>query len=197
MPFKPEPTRLGISLNAAATVNVDARGRSMPVVLRAYVLKNAAAFEAADFFSLFERDKQVLGEVMLWREEVALMPGETRRLDVVEVEGGRVVAVFAAFRDIDHAVWRASVPIVANQASQIVVRLQENRVELSTSISILSLPTSVTKPSVPAFSLPPIESPAIPTVPSVPAVPSVSLPTPTIPATSVSTPSLPFSIPVR
>lgn len=200
MPAKPDPTRVGIRLNAAATVNVDARGRSMPVVVRTYLLKNASAFEAADFFSLFERDKQVLGEAMMVREEVALIPGQTRTLDLVEVEGGRVVAVFAAFREIDRAVWRASVPLVANRTNQIVVTLQDNRVELSSSLGsaflpVLPLPTSVAKPALPALALPgSIEAPAmpaVPTVPAIPAVPAVGLPASAVPAVSITTPSVP------
>lgn len=200
---KPEPTRVSVSLNAAATVNVDARGRSTPVVVRAYVLKNASAFEAADFFSLFERDKQVLGDLVVWREEVALMPGETRKLDVVEAEG-KVVAVFAAFREIDRAVWRASVPVVASQNNQIVVRLQENRIELATNnvaASLMALPGSVAQPSLPVLSQPRIEPPVVTTpsisVPSMPATSIPSIPTPSIPATPLSVPTSPFSIPTR
>lgn len=213
-PSQPDPTRVSISLNAAATVNVDARGRSTPVVVRTYVLKNASVFDAADFFSLFERDQQVLGGAVVAREEVALMPGEKRTLDLAELDGGKVVAVFVAFREIDRAVWRASIPIVANRASQIVVTLQDNRVELSSSSNGLSLPSvslpaSLNKPSPPVLQVPTsISSPTLPSVsipsPNVPSVsipspgmPSVSIPSPTVPSVSIPAPALPLSIPVR
>lgn len=134
-PPKPDPTLVGVSLSAAARVNVDARGRATPVVVRTYVLKNASAFEAADFFSLYERDQQVLAEAVISREEVVLKPGETRTLDVREAEGGKVVAVLAAFREVDRAVWRASAPIVANRTNRIAVSLQDNRVTVAATLA--------------------------------------------------------------
>lgn len=133
-PPKPDPTLVDVGLSAAARVNVDARGRPTPVVVRTYVLKNAAAFEAADFFSLFDRDQQVLGDALVSREEVVLMPGETRTLGVREAEGGRVFAVLAAFREVDRAVWRASAPVVANRTSRISVSLQDNRVTVAATL---------------------------------------------------------------
>lgn len=139
-PPKPDPTEVGVSLKAAAQVNVDTRGRATPVVVRTYVLKNASAFEAADFFSLFERDQQVLGDAVISREEVVLKPGEVRNLDVREVEAGKVVAVLAAFREVDRAVWRASAPIVANRTNQIAVSLQDNRVTVTATLAPVKTP---------------------------------------------------------
>lgn len=127
----PKPTLVGVSLTAAARVNVDARGRPTPVVVRTYVLKNASAFEAADFFSLYERDQQVLGDALIAREEVVLKPGEARTLELREAEGGKVVAVLAAFREVDRAAWRASAPIAANRTNRVQVSLQDNRVAVA------------------------------------------------------------------
>lgn len=139
-PPKPDPTVVSVSLAAAAKVNVDSRGRPTPVVVRTYVLKNAAAFEAADFFSLFDRDQQVLGDAVISREEVVLKPGETRTLDAREIEGGKVVAVLAAFREVDRAGWRASAPIVANRDNRIAVSLQDNRVSVTATLAPLPPP---------------------------------------------------------
>ena len=188
---EPTPTQVSISLSASAQVNVDARGRPTPVVVRTYVLKNASAFEAADFFSLFDRDRQVLGDALLLREELVLKPGEARTLDVMEIEGGKVVAVLVAFREVDRAVWRAIIPVVANRTNRIAANLQDNRVTLVASVAnpafpaVFAVPSAPSVPSVPSMpSLP--SAPSMPSVPSVPSMPSV----PSVP----SVPSMPSVI---
>lgn len=139
-PPKPEPTVVSVALAAGAAVNVDTRGRATPVVVRTYVLKNTSAFEAADFFSLYERDQQVLGDAVLAREEVVLKPGETRNLAAREIEGGAAVAVLAAFRDVDRAGWRASAPIVANRGNEFTVSVQDNRVTITSRLAPVKPP---------------------------------------------------------
>lgn len=139
-PPKPDPTVIGVSLAAETSLNVDGRGRATPVVVRTYVLKNAAAFEAADFFSLFDRDQQVLGDAVIAREEVVLKPGETRVLESREVDGGKVVAVLAAFREVDRAGWRATAPIVANRDNRIAVSLKDNRVTVTATLAPVAPP---------------------------------------------------------
>lgn len=140
VPPKPDPTVLAVGMTAAGKVNVDPRGRPSPVVLRIYVLNNASAFEASDFFSLFDRDKQVLGEAVVSREEVVLKPGERRVLEPRELEEGRLVAVFAAFREVDSAVWRASAPLVANRRNEIEIGVQDNRLSVSARLAPLPPP---------------------------------------------------------
>jgi type VI secretion system protein VasD len=123
-----QPTQFSVSLSAAERVNVDARKRSTPVVVRVYLLKNATAFEAADFFSLYERDKEVLGDALVWREELVLQPGETRKLGMRNAGDGKVVAVLAAFRQVDRASWRASTQLVEQHTNLIALSLQEDGV---------------------------------------------------------------------
>lgn len=214
---RPEPTRVSVNLNAAPNINVDGKGRSTPVVVRAYLLRNSSTFENADFFSLFERDRQVLSDVVI-REEIAIKPGENRTLDFGEVEGGKAVAVFVAFRDIDRAEWRATVPVLANRNNQVVATLQDSRVKLTSSSSGFSLPLPVAKPSLPSIpgqvsvtppSLPSVsvQTPSVqfPVSVSTPEVPTISVPAspvqvpstitaPELPSVSLPTPDVPVSI---
>jgi type VI secretion system protein VasD len=122
------PTMFSVSLNAAERVNVDARKRSTPVVVRVYLLKNATAFEAADFFSLYEREQEVLGDALVWREEVVIQPGETRTLEMRKAGDGKVLAVLAAFRQVDRATWRASTQLVEHRTNLIALSLQEDSI---------------------------------------------------------------------
>lgn len=139
-PPKPEPTVVTPTLAAAPRINIDARGRPTPVVLRVYLLKNASAFEGADFFSLFDREQQVLGDAVLAREEIVLKPGETRTLDARDAEGARVVGVLAAFREVDRAVWRATVPVVPNRGNLVTIRVEDDRISLAATLAPLPPP---------------------------------------------------------
>ena len=131
VPAKPDPTVVTVSLAATNTINVDARNRANPVVVRLYLLKNSAAFDVADFFSLFDKDMEVLGDAVVAHDEIVLKPGETRALDPKVADGAKVIAVLAAFRDVNRAAWRATAPVVANRTNEVTVSLDGTRVAVA------------------------------------------------------------------
>lgn len=92
---------------AAADVNPAADGRSSPVVLRIYQLKEDAKFNNAEFFALFDNDQQVLGADLLAREEIELLPGERREIEFAVAGETKYVGAMAAYRDVRNAQWRA------------------------------------------------------------------------------------------
>lgn len=101
------PVPLEITLHAAADVNPSVSGRASPVVVRLYELRNAAAFLAADYFTLQRDEAAMLGEELVSRQEYVMAPGETR---LVRRRAGlqtRVVAIVAGYRDLENSVWRA------------------------------------------------------------------------------------------
>jgi type VI secretion system protein VasD len=129
-PPPPKPTIVQATIDARANTNPDARGRPSPVVLRFYELKSLATFSSADFFSLFERDKEVLAAELVGREEFQLSPGVNQQFErKLQTETG-YIAVVAAFRDLEHAQWRASMPVVAHQTTPIVIRLDASNVSI-------------------------------------------------------------------
>lgn len=124
------PTMAQITFKADARLNVDSRGRSTPVVVRYYFLKNASAFNSADFFSLYEKDQQTLGEALLQREEIVLQAGETKVLQPKDAGDAQVFAVMAAFRDIEHSTWRATAPLAATKVTAIAISLKNNQLDV-------------------------------------------------------------------
>lgn len=104
-PPKPEPARA--RLVASEQVNPDESGRSSPIVVRVYQLRADGAFAGAEFFDLYSKEKEVLGESLIAREEYVLSPGETRDLEIPLNAQARHIGVLAAFRDIRAAQWRA------------------------------------------------------------------------------------------
>jgi len=51
------------------------RGFILPILLKAI-----GPFNSADFFSLYDHDAEILGPDMLAREELTLVPGESREM---------------------------------------------------------------------------------------------------------------------
>lgn len=105
-PPPPVVTRVALTLTAGADANPDARGRASPLTARVYALKTSGAFEAADFFSLFEKDQATLGAEMVQREEFLLRPGDSKKLEMTLAPDVKALGVMAAFRDLDRARWR-------------------------------------------------------------------------------------------
>jgi type VI secretion system protein VasD len=104
-PPKPAPTHA--ELVVSPDVNPDASGRASPVVVRVYQLRNDGEFNSADFFGVYEKEKETLGASLVSREEYVLAPGEDRKLDLPVNAETRFIGVVAAFRDIRVARWRA------------------------------------------------------------------------------------------
>jgi type VI secretion system protein VasD len=94
-------------LIVSSDVNPDASGRASPIVVRLFQLRNDGEFAAADFFALYDKEKETLGASLVAREEYVLAPGETRTLDLAVNPDARFIGALAAYRDIRAAHWRA------------------------------------------------------------------------------------------
>jgi type VI secretion system protein VasD len=128
----PPPTIAALTMTAAADVNPDASGAAAPVAVRVYQLASTAAFEQADFFQLYNNDQAVLGADLLGRDEVTITPGGTQQLVKELKPGVTAIGVVAAFRDIQHANWRAMAVPAANKTTAITVTIQGLNVTVST-----------------------------------------------------------------
>jgi type VI secretion system protein VasD len=111
------PTELSIALVASARANPDVRGRPSPVVVRIYELKTPAQFNAADFFSLNDKEQAILGAELLHREEAVVSPGEIKQLVRKTNADARAVGVVVAYRDLERSVWRATYALAAPRES--------------------------------------------------------------------------------
>lgn len=128
----PKPTLVSATLQASATVNPDVRKRASPIVIRVYELKSSAAFQAADFVSLYERDQATLAAEMGSREEFVLRPGETKPWEKTVAPDTKFIGVMAAFRDIERARWKTLVPVKASVKN--VITIQANDIAVSATV---------------------------------------------------------------
>jgi type VI secretion system protein VasD len=124
------PTVAVVAISADDKLNVDTHGRSTPVVVRYYILKNDSAFNSSDYFSLADKDQQTLGDALLSREEFTLQPGEKKAFPAKDVGAGQVFAIMVSYRNIDQAIWRATVPLPPKKTSTILVSLKNDQVTL-------------------------------------------------------------------
>lgn len=105
------PATLKADVSASLQVNPDNKGRASPITVRIYELKSRAAFESADFFSLWDRDREVLGADLVARDEIPLRPGDKPQIERKLKPETQFFAVVAGFRDIERAKWRDIVPV--------------------------------------------------------------------------------------
>lgn len=121
-------TKLDLSLTASDTVNPDLHGRPSPVVVRLLELRHPAAFENADFFSLYSHAEQALPKDWVNSEELELRPGEQQVLKLSIEPQSRYIGVLAAYRDLPHVQWRLVLPVTRQQLTRAQLLLDESGV---------------------------------------------------------------------
>lgn len=127
----PKPTIINTAIDASPGLNPDSKGRASPIVVRLLELKTLAAFNDADFFSLWDRERETLATDLMAREEVSLRPNETRTFSRTLQPDTRYVAVIAAFRDLEHAQWRGAFPVEPHKTQSIVIKVESRAVTVS------------------------------------------------------------------
>ncbi|SAK49534.1 lipoprotein [Caballeronia pedi] len=106
-----EPVKLDVSVIASSGVNPDDQKRAAPIVVRIYELKNADAFNQSDFYSLQDKDKDVLNDDLVQRDQFQLRPGDQKSIRRDANQATTMIGVLAAYRDLPNAVWRATWPL--------------------------------------------------------------------------------------
>jgi type VI secretion system protein VasD len=129
--FGSSPSVVKATMNADAQLNPDTAGRPSPVVVRLFELKSSTAFDSADFFSIYQREQATLGPDLVAREELTLLPGQTLKFERTLQEGTAHIGLVAAFRDIEHARWRAGTAVRRNKKTKITVRLEASSISIS------------------------------------------------------------------
>ena len=95
---------------ATRDLNPGPGGGANPVQVRVYLLRNPDKFTNVDYFQLADKEQAVLGEDLISRQQYTIRPGETRTIDNPIQPGERFIGITAAYRNIDHATWRAISP---------------------------------------------------------------------------------------
>jgi type VI secretion system protein VasD len=132
-PKPPPPVVVSWQVSAAADLNPSVSNRPSPLRLRIYELRTAANFTDADFMALYNADDATLGRDLVSREEIVLAPGQSQASKKVLGAETQFVAVMAAYRDVEHATWRALAPVNPGKTLKIDVRAEALAVSITVS----------------------------------------------------------------
>lgn len=156
------PAPYTVVITADDQLNLDRNGQPTPVQVKIYRLKGVTAFNSSDFFSMYEKDEQILSSDLVSKESFILQPGEAKVLLGKALAEERVLGVFVAYRDLDRAVWRGIAPLPAPkeagrfsvfhpsfESSYVKVYVGTNKVSVSSNVTEVPVPTSGSVPSMP------------------------------------------------
>jgi type VI secretion system protein VasD len=132
----PKPVETKATLSASADVNPDSSGRPSPIVVRVYQLRGDTEFNNADFFALYEKDKEILGASLISREEKTLFPGQQLETDVPLSPEARFVGAIAAYRDLGTSRWRA---IIGKPEKSLLKMLATQRINVQVGKDAITL----------------------------------------------------------
>lgn len=134
----PKPPIAVVSLNVQPNINpfttttTETKApEARPVVIRFYELTSLAAFNSADFFSIFNDYKTTLENELITSEEFRLIPGQRQKFNRTLNIDTRYVGVVAAYKDLEQSQWRASAAIPPKEsAPEIYIFLQGNKIQV-------------------------------------------------------------------
>lgn len=130
----PETQNLKVQYNACTNLNPDVYGDPAPVVVTLYQLKSIEELQESDFFALEDNSKNILKEAVLAKSETEIRPNQT--LNVVQeiLPGTKYMAFVAAFRDIDNAAWKITIPIAEIKGNQLSVLLEPESIKVGSGV---------------------------------------------------------------
>lgn len=100
-------------ISASSDINPDIDGTPSPLAISIFELSDMVSFQGSDFYSLYSNARSSLGDTLLYEQNVVISPSETLSVSMPYVQGVHYVAYVAAFRNLDHVVWRGFVPVQA------------------------------------------------------------------------------------
>lgn len=122
----PEPVyTIDLNISASNRLNPDLENRPSPVVARIYQLKSGDTLKGSDFFEVYENDEVLLGKDLTYRKELEIKPNDELFFSSKLKEETQFLGVFAAFRDLDEAVWQLVVEVKPEQMNSFDVSLDE------------------------------------------------------------------------
>ncbi|MEO8155572.1 MAG: type VI secretion system lipoprotein TssJ [Rhizobacter sp.] len=100
--------RLKLRLAASDSLNVDAAGRSLSLVVRVYKLRSPATFLNAPYetFGNSAKEREVLGDEVIDSREIVLLPGQQQQINERWAREATHVGIVALFRAPAPQRWR-------------------------------------------------------------------------------------------
>ena len=126
------PTPVELTVVGGPGLNPNAQGRASPVVVRIFELTDTQRFESADYAALFEHPGESLQHDVASQEEFVLRPGDIHERNRSAPSPVLTLGVAAAFRDLEHSVWRLTVPLKPGERNFVLIDVDQNTIRLVT-----------------------------------------------------------------
>ena len=107
----PKPIIATVSIVVAQDVNPNRDGRSSPVFLRLFLLRDGGKFLNAEFDDVTAKADQVLAASLVGRNERMVEPGSSVKITLEIPPEARMLGVVAEFSDLPNSRWRAATPV--------------------------------------------------------------------------------------
>ncbi|MCK4608334.1 MAG: type VI secretion system lipoprotein TssJ, partial [Gammaproteobacteria bacterium] len=101
------PAPIDVNINAAANLNQDQAGKSLPIQVKIYQLRDKNAFQQATFRQLWQDDQAVLNKDILDKQQLTVKPNSKKTTVLKRNKDCRYVGVIAIFRRPQADAWRA------------------------------------------------------------------------------------------
>lgn len=118
---------LRLRVEAAARLNPDDQGRSLPTLVRVYQVSSAARARTVELTDLLRDPKEALGGDLLSTEELLLSPGQTIERVLTREKDCVAVLVAAVVRKPTATTWRDVVELQPTKTRPLSYLLEEYR----------------------------------------------------------------------
>jgi type VI secretion system protein VasD len=119
------PRNVAMHLHAASRLNVDARGRSLALLVRIYKLRQRGAFDQAPYAAFLSprAEHEALGADLVDVREVTLVPGQHLDINDRLARDTPWLGVVALFHAPAGNAWRAVIPAADAEGAGVTVGL--------------------------------------------------------------------------
>lgn len=128
--FEDKPPKVEATLEASAGLNPNAYGKPSPLVIRLYELTDLTEFNAAEFYTLYDNDKDLLANAMKGRNEMMVLPGQKKQFKREFDMQVRYLGIMAAYRELEKAVWRSSVETPVDETTRVKIIFGPNAISV-------------------------------------------------------------------
>ncbi len=98
--------QLTLKFETGMETNLNKKGAANPIMIRVYELKNPSTFEQLDYFSLQDKDRVLLGNDLITKEEFIMRPEEQKIIVKTLSRDTEAIGFIAAYQDQSQSTWR-------------------------------------------------------------------------------------------
>lgn len=109
--------KLALNIQSAHYLNPDIHGRTSPVVINLYQLKNQHAFQHASYQQLVKHPGATLNDNLIDRERIEIQANHRENIKQYVSQQTHYLGVVAEFHDLTHSQWRTIIKIPNNKKS--------------------------------------------------------------------------------